>query len=433
MAHPTQLAVRVCNAHRAFPRWALGFRSFATHARSFLTGACATCAAPRSLNHINGGGVRGLSALLILEEVMKRIQHLENLELTPSPHQYFDLIAGTGTGAVQACMLGRLRMPVHSAIESYTNLAKDAFSKRKWFGSGRFKTTKLKNSLVKIIRNATGNPEEPLIEDQKTRAHCKTVVFAMSRHDMRAGIPTAFRSYPAVASEGPRCTIWETLCATMAHPDMFKSFDISGPMLKQSFVDAGLGCNNPLAHVLAEVKSLYPERHVSSVISIGTGHTRTIQIPDRSILRQLLPKATIKAMKYIAEDAERVAQVIARRFGSVDGIYFRLSVDQGLQSVEADKWDQLSEVAEHTRAYMRTWEVKQTLDKAAEAVRLRRETVSTVQIGKVTFIYYRISSSSSPTRRWRDPSRSGQHYCYIRDAPLPGSDARVHWLRAQAA
>ncbi|CAE6353184.1 unnamed protein product, partial [Rhizoctonia solani] len=329
---------------------------------------------------IDGGGARGLSALLLLEELMKRMQHLEKLESPPSPHEYFDLIAGTGTGAIQACMLGRLRMPVHSAIESYAKLSKEVFSEKKRFGSGTFKTTRLKDSLMKTVRNATGDPEEPMIEDNSAATQCRTLVFAMSRYNMRAGIPTAFRSYGVTANEGPKCTIWETLCATMAHPDLFKSFDIGGPSLKQSFVDAGLGCSNPLAHVLAEVKTLYPGRHVSSVVSIGTGHTRTIQIPDRSMLRLLLPVVTIQAMKGIAEDTEKVAEEMARRFNSTDGIYYRLNVDQGIQSVEVDKWDQLDEVAAHTRAYMIMLEVKQRVDKAAEAIKLRKPTLPTGQI-----------------------------------------------------
>ncbi|CAE6519771.1 unnamed protein product [Rhizoctonia solani] len=139
----------------------------------------------------------------------------------------------------------------------------------------------------------------------------------------------------------------------MAHPELFKSFDIGDPPLNQSFVDAGLGCNNPLAHVLAEVKTLYPERYVASVTSIGTGHTRTIQIPDTSFLRHLLPLAAIIAMKAIATDTERVAEEIARRFNSTEGVYFRLSVDQGMQTVGMDEWEQLNEVLDHTRAYTR--------------------------------------------------------------------------------
>jgi hypothetical protein len=105
-------------------------------------------------------------------------------------------------------------------------------------------------------------------------------------------------------------------------------------------------------------------------------------------------------MKGIAEDAEKVAEDMARRFRSTSGVYFRLSVDQGMQSVEMDRWDQLSEVAEHTRAYMRTLDVKQSIDKAAEAIHLRTQSVPTVQLGRVPSTYYHISIFDSSAHRW---------------------------------
>ena len=66
---------------------------------------------PRILS-LDGGGVRGLSSLLILREVMEEIGR-RSPSLDPLlPCQYFDLIGGTSTGGLIAIMLGRLRMVV---------------------------------------------------------------------------------------------------------------------------------------------------------------------------------------------------------------------------------------------------------------------------------------------------------------------------------
>jgi patatin-like phospholipase/acyl hydrolase len=46
----------------------------------------------------DGGGIRGLSELIILKEIMQRIQHQEGREKMPLPSEYFDLICGTSTG-----------------------------------------------------------------------------------------------------------------------------------------------------------------------------------------------------------------------------------------------------------------------------------------------------------------------------------------------
>ena len=46
----------------------------------------------------DGGGIRGLSELLILKEIMARIQYKDGLTELPLPCDYFDMIGGSGTG-----------------------------------------------------------------------------------------------------------------------------------------------------------------------------------------------------------------------------------------------------------------------------------------------------------------------------------------------
>ncbi|KAH6973963.1 hypothetical protein EDB80DRAFT_868009 [Ilyonectria destructans] len=55
---------------------------------------------PRLLRFLSldGGGIRGLSSLLILEHVMEGIREAEGLEQVPRPCDRFDLIGGTSTG-----------------------------------------------------------------------------------------------------------------------------------------------------------------------------------------------------------------------------------------------------------------------------------------------------------------------------------------------
>jgi hypothetical protein len=59
---------------------------------------------------LDGGGVRGLSSLLILQRLMQEVQRLKGDSQPPLPCEYFDLICGTSTGGLIAIMLGRLRM-----------------------------------------------------------------------------------------------------------------------------------------------------------------------------------------------------------------------------------------------------------------------------------------------------------------------------------
>jgi len=99
----------------------------------------------KSLGHIprllafDGGGVRGLSSLLIVERLMQEIQRIREEEgnptpdeRPPSPWQYFDLICGTSTGGLIAIMLGRLRMvcPPLSAMDALTQCSRPMFASR---------------------------------------------------------------------------------------------------------------------------------------------------------------------------------------------------------------------------------------------------------------------------------------------------------------
>jgi predicted acylesterase/phospholipase RssA len=207
------------------------------------------------------------------------------------------------------------------------------------------------------------------------------MVFAMSRHNMNASIPCIFRSYQGAANQMPDCAIWEVLCASMAHPDLFKSVEIGEDAVRESFVDGGLGCSNPTPHVLTEAKTIFPGRSVSCIMSIGTGHTRTIQLPRPNVLQQVLPTHIIMAMKDIATDSERVAEDMAVRFRWVANVYFRFSVGQGMQNIKLSDWEKLDEVAAHTRAYMRRAEASQRIDQAVEAMKERKATLSVMQIG----------------------------------------------------
>ena len=77
---------------------------------------------PLRILALDGGGVRGLSEVLILKFLMLRLRYEEQnktkqrLPDIPSPWKYFDLICGTSTGGLLALMLGRLRLVTPCAL-----------------------------------------------------------------------------------------------------------------------------------------------------------------------------------------------------------------------------------------------------------------------------------------------------------------------------
>ncbi|CAE6435385.1 unnamed protein product [Rhizoctonia solani] len=328
---------------------------------------------------IDGGGTRGLSSLIVLQEIMHRVESANGGKRL-HPYEHFDIIAGTGTGGISACMLGRLQMPIQKAIREYTKLMESVFASRKLTGSTMYKGTRLQEALKTLVQDATGDEDKRILEGS-TNSACKTVVFAMAKHNLNAGLPVMFRSYAVTSNCGPNCAIWQALYATMAHPDLFKKIDIPSDLGSQSFVGGELGCSNPITHVLSEANWVYPDRQVACVVSIGAGHARTIQVPDPGLWRLLLRTHDAIVMKEMAMDSERVAEEMALRFRDTKNVYFRFNVDQGLQGMDASSWERQDEVTAHTLAYLRRSEINQGIGCAIRSSMERLETISTGQIG----------------------------------------------------
>jgi patatin-like phospholipase/acyl hydrolase len=77
---------------------------------------------------LDGGGVRGIVALVMLQELMARVQKRDGLKQVPRPADYFELAAGTSTGGIIGIMLFRLRMTVEDTIKQYDKIGKNVFS-----------------------------------------------------------------------------------------------------------------------------------------------------------------------------------------------------------------------------------------------------------------------------------------------------------------
>ena len=121
---------------------------------------------------LDGGGVRGLSSLMIL----RRLMVTADPESPPKPFEYFDMIGGTSTGGLIAIMLGRLQMTVDECIEAYTSLSDKVFEKKthrvKINGKlqGRFDGAELEHNIKRILRDRNLNEDE-LLKD--VDAPCK--------------------------------------------------------------------------------------------------------------------------------------------------------------------------------------------------------------------------------------------------------------------
>lgn len=80
---------------------------------------------------LDGGGVRGISSLMILDAIMKEVAKIEGQakdHAPPLPHEYFDLAGGTSTGGLAALMMFRLKLSTAATMGHYDNMSRRIFS-----------------------------------------------------------------------------------------------------------------------------------------------------------------------------------------------------------------------------------------------------------------------------------------------------------------
>ncbi|KAH7034886.1 uncharacterized protein B0I36DRAFT_317159 [Microdochium trichocladiopsis] len=371
---------------------------------------------PVFLLSLDGGGVRGICELVMLDTIMKRIQKERNLAEIPRPCALFDLIGGISTGGLVSIMLGRLRMTTTEAIAAYHEFAEKIFSwkNKNWFflvplarvrmggnkmSPGKFKTKKLERIIQELVKNAKS--EERLLTD-KDRCRAKMFVCTQRHNDTGASSLVVLRSYKVPSRPLPQefvqqihglssstdstsslldgthhgtpddlqpvedhtsVKIWEAARATSAASSFFPPMEVKDSHGRSTlFIDAALGCNNPVKHVIAEAAGLFGvERKLGCVLSLGTGLVGDGLISTGSGTLVNI----VKAIKDQSTSSETTNKEVANLFGGETNSFFRLNVPMG-KKIKLDDWKAVGPLAADTAKYMESKEAVQIVDQVVE-------------------------------------------------------------------
>ncbi|KAI0454131.1 acyl transferase/acyl hydrolase/lysophospholipase [Xylaria acuta] len=321
-------------------------------------------APPLRVLSLDGGGIRGKSSLLILENIMATIQKAKGLESIPKPCEHFDLIGGTSTGGheIIAIMLGRLGMTVDQCMQAYDKVAQTAFTpKRTSFipapPKGAYAAQALEGAIKQTVKEFC---VEPPCTDQRRQgrstaescphenaefrnASCtKTVVLAITKDNVDAA-PTLFTTYDTATNLSYRgCAIWQVARATSAATTFFKSIKVGRDQVE--FIDAGFGHNNPCEILIEEARRQFPKHGRLQVLSIGTGLGDVVTIKDSR-------RAILKALTKMASTSTTVARKLHSQYGN-SGQYHRFNVERGLQDITLSDWEKTSTISAHTGNYL---------------------------------------------------------------------------------
>ena len=120
---------------------------------------------------LDGGGIRGLSEILILKELMLQVRQCNNLGFTPEPKQCFDLICGTSTGGLVAILLGCLGKTLDECETLFRTFGSKIFSGGSASRAARLALTGSKHAsegLAEVIREQA---REEMMHEKEVKTH----------------------------------------------------------------------------------------------------------------------------------------------------------------------------------------------------------------------------------------------------------------------
>ncbi|KAI0412123.1 hypothetical protein F5X98DRAFT_23177 [Xylaria grammica] len=276
---------------------------------------------PRILS-LDGGGLRGLSSLFILRRILTEATGSQDTK----PCEYFDMIAGSGTGGLIAILLGRLRLSIDDCINTYSTFASLAFvplqpSKQK--STALFSSRNIDQALKKVLSEHGLSDYELLRKSEYSR--CKVFVCATDDVILRSyDISFAsWRSDPLF-----NCLIREAARATVAVPSLFDPVTIGGSQFMSGgrSTGGGLGIDNPINTVYKEIENVWGLGHLPIIVSIGAARPYS-DAALGMMAHKTLGRATADVIDAIASSAEFTASQFARNYRDyvVKGCYFRFN------------------------------------------------------------------------------------------------------------
>ena len=312
---------------------------------------------------LDGGGIRGLSSLILLRGLMERVavarDTLSHETMTARPSEYFDLIIGAGMSGISALFLGRLRMTIDEAICAYQEVVKAAFQPPSSFSSAFQRKSSSQNfekCVGDIIQHFLDDRNAPLSDPAGGSYTCRTAVLATTPAYFDSP-PYVFRSY--VTSEPPSLfPVHEVARAAVAVPGTSHPVSLGNPPIQFTSAEA-FGYNNPAEVGFSEAGENIPGR-VACLVSLGAGLQKVVHVDGQ---RNTLSTARIR----ILSDCEAVHDRMCR-YGRTRNIdYFRFNVTHGLED-DIQEWtpSYFGHIAGITEGYIRNDQVTSSLNICAQ-------------------------------------------------------------------
>ena len=297
-------------------------------------------AGPKRILALDGGGLRGILTLGILEQVERELRQRHGNDPAFRLCDYFDLIAGTSTGAIIAATLA-IGWSVEEIKNKYFVLGSRVF-RRSLLRQGLLRAKYDESRLIEELQAVYG-ADTTLNSDRLLTG----VLIVIKRLDTTSPWPVSnnpngkyFRSQPGGTIGNGDYKLWQAVRASTAAPDYFDPERITIAQMPNhkpvhgDFVDGGVSpFNNPALQAfmyatLGGYRVNWPAgEHNILLVSVGTGAAdltvRRSEVAAAHALRALLSLmhdvATLQEVMLQWMSASPTARTIDSELGTLDG------------------------------------------------------------------------------------------------------------------
>jgi len=280
---------------------------------------------PKRILSLDGGGLRGILTLGFLRriEAILRARHGDDPKFRVC--HYFDLIAGTSTGAIIAAALAS-GMSVDEVIGHYQRLGREVF-KKDWLRKGIVRARYDEEALIKHLRKVFGR-DRTLGDDSLQTG----LLIVTKRLDTGSPWPLGnnpngryFKAKPSdMWISNGEYPLWKVVRASTAAPCYFDpqpiqiAFETGKEKVVGTFVDGGVSpFNNPSlqAFMYATLDGYNVNWQTGAdsllVVSIGTGASAPDQSPSK-----IAAKGAIKALFSLMDDCAALVETMMQWMSS---------------------------------------------------------------------------------------------------------------------
>lgn len=301
---------------------------------------------------IDGGGIRGIIPILVLEHMRST---LDNLGYKKPFYSLFDIIAGTSTGGLIASALSLSSTefsslkksdttPLNELLFMYEKFSKDIFSKKCFTSinqlfNPKYSAKPFEKILSSLFHSLT-------LKDLQTN-------FLVTSFNMYNMEPLFFKWRPAYSRNQSDLNFYlKDVCrATSAAPTYFPPavvHPVPNNEKKYWLIDGGTFANNPALCAYIEGRKIYPNADQYLIVSLGTGYTnicyKKMDLKDWGILGWISPWNDVPILKSTMQGETASTMHMLHNLPSVNVYRFDILLENGAYALDQTSKNQIQKL-----------------------------------------------------------------------------------------